>query len=107
MPDVVPFPPRSAGAVLDAAMKAAMDAATAALRQQQMRLEAEPWRNRGFGAHTKDPMQIEQAALMAALPLLRDITSSSQMASIVAHGMASEAMIRLRKLHGRHAVDLG
>jgi hypothetical protein len=97
MPDPIPFPPRSAGAVLDAALKAAMDAASEALLQQQI----QPWRKTRFGGHSSAHIQLEQVALMAALPPLRTITSSAEMTRVIAHGMAAEVMIRLRKIHGR------
>jgi hypothetical protein len=44
-----------------------------------------------------DDRAIQQAALMAALPIVGELTSDPHMAAIVAHGMAEEAMIRVRK----------
>jgi hypothetical protein len=107
MPDPNPFPPRAAGAVLEAAMKAAMDAAGEALRARRARSDSEPWRKRRPDGSCTARLSVEQAALMAALPLLREVSLSADMPRIIATGMAQEAIVRLRKIHGRHAVDFG
>jgi hypothetical protein len=107
MPDPIPFPPRSAGAVLNAALRAAVAAASGAMRLQQMQAKAEPWRDRGYGGRSKMPIQIEQAALTAALPVLKTITTNDYMARLIAQAMATTAVDRVRKVHGSAAVDLG
>ena len=89
-----PFPPRHAGKVLAEAMSAA-DAAAAAEAARLRHLLLEPW-----GGRSMDPgarAAVEAAALSAALPILRGLTSDPAMREIVAHGMAAEAMIRLGK----------
>lgn len=86
---LIPFPPRAAGRDLDRALAAALDAGGA----EAARL-ARP------GAAALGPVAealIEQAALKAALPIVSGLTSDPAMAGIVAHGIAAEVLIRLRK----------
>jgi hypothetical protein len=93
---VVPFPPRDAGRVLAEAMAAAEQAAIeeAARRAHDLR---SPWGGDRLGERCDAPVLVAQAALNAAAPLLRNLTSDPRMVEIVAAGMAEEAMIRLRK----------
>lgn len=88
---IVAFPPRDAGRVLDAALAAAVAAGNA----ETVRRSVELGRRRHFD--NRPEIAIEQAALMAAVPILRSLTSDNRMVEIVALGMAAEVMSRLRK----------
>ena len=93
----IPFPPRHAGAVLEAAMRAADAAASDAAEQRRDDLFT-PWGARGRGgAADQAEIAIMGAALHAAAPLIRGLTADAAMVDVVAHGMAEEAMTRLRK----------
>ena len=92
----LPFPPRHAGSVL----AAAMDAAEQAGAEEAARRAGElfwPWGGRFHDHESNAGLFIQQAALDAASPLLRGLTADAAMVDIVAHGMAEEVMIRLRK----------
>ena len=86
---VMPFPPRHAGAVLAQAMAAA-DAAAGAQADRQQSVSSLPW-------SVAPELLSEQAALTAAMPILRGLIADPAMVAIVAHGMATEALLRLRK----------
>ena len=91
---VHPFPPRDAGRVLAAALDAA-ERAGADEAARRARDIFEPW-----GGRTDCMMAegaIRGAALHAAAPLLHGLTADPLMVGILAHGMADEVMIRLRK----------
>lgn len=95
MRDVLPFPPRTAGRVLDVAMCAAMEAARAEAAQREASLR-EVW-----GAWSDEAWfhveHIKVAAVAAASPHLAGLTSDARMVETVARGLAEEAVIRLRK----------
>lgn len=94
---VIPFPPRHAASLLAEALQAACEAAaeTASRRHGDL---FEPW-----GAPVGNAIRLEAEqeivcmAMRAAAPFLRKLTGDEEMVSILAHGMADEAMIRLRK----------
>jgi hypothetical protein len=91
-PQVLQFPPRDAGRVLDAALAAAMAAGEAEAEERKAEIFT-PW-----GAH--HPMAgewVRGAAANAAALILQNLTADPNMVSIVAFGMAEEVMIRLRK----------
>lgn len=92
---VHPFPPREAGRLLAAALGAAERAGSAEADRRKDDLFA-PGGLRRIGSEVSE-ISVMQAALNAALPLLRGLTSDARMAEIVAHGMAEEVMLRLRK----------
>lgn len=89
---VLPFPPRDAGRVLEAAMTAAMAAAVD--EAERLNLSGMPVRMPG----EVDPiLLVELVALEAAIPVLRGLTSDPAMVDIVAHGMVTEVITRLHK----------
>jgi len=88
---VVAFPPRDAGRVLAAALTAALAAGDAETIKRSVELS----RRRSYDLGPE--IAIEQAALMAAVSILRDLTSDVRMVEIVALGMAAEVMGHLRK----------
>ena len=79
---LVSFPPRDAGPVLARALAKAEAAGAHEAAQRRA---------------TDSPCLVEQAALDAAMPDLRLLTSDPVMVGVLAHAMASEVMIRLRK----------
>lgn len=90
----IPFPPRGAGRVLAEAMAAALAAAEAEAARLRPVL-FEPWG--ALALDTAPALRVEAAALDAAAPILRALTADPAMVRIIAHGMAAEALIRLRK----------
>lgn len=91
---VVPFPPRDAGPVLARAMEAAAAAAKATIART--RPNNDPWLVL-CAVPPLDEETIRLAAISASLPIIAGLTADPAMQAIVAHGMAVEAMIRLRK----------
>jgi hypothetical protein len=90
-PQVLHFPPRDAGRVLDAALAAAMAAGEAEVEKRKAEILT------SWGAY--HPMASEWvcgAAAEAAAPILQNLTADPNMISIVAFGMAEEVMLRLR-----------
>lgn len=92
---VLAFPPREAGRVLDSAMRAA-DAAASEQATLHHREQAMPWGTRDI-ATLMDEECCRLAALRAARPILEALTADEDIIRVVAHGMAEEAMTRLRK----------
>jgi len=107
MSTAIPFPPRGAGPVLQQALEAAEAAGqaeatrllptplTATGRPDYAALLFKPSAGRDYGAPVET--LVEQAALMAAIPDLRQLTDDEAMIDILALGIAAEVMIRLRK----------
>lgn len=93
--NVMAFPPRDAGRILESAMRAA-DAAAGEQATLHHREQLMPWGTRDIAA-LMDEEVCRVAALRAAMPILTALTADEDMILIVAHGMAEEAMIRLRK----------
>lgn len=89
--NIIFFPPRDAGRVLAEALSAAIAAGNA----EAVKRSAEIGR-RGLIENVPE-LAIEQAALTAAAQILGALTSDQRMVGIVALGMASEVMVRLRK----------
>lgn len=92
---VMAFPPRDAGRTLDSAMRAA-EAAAGKQATQRHREQQSPWGTRDI-ATLMDEEVWRVAALRAASPILAALTADADMIQILAHGMAEEAVIRLRK----------
>jgi hypothetical protein len=94
---LVSFPPRDAGPILARALVRAEAAGVA----EAARLASEiwgPWGGRRPIQDAPDPVGfVERAALNAAVPDLRLLTTDAGMVSSLAHGVAEEVMIRLRK----------
>ena len=79
------------------AVKAACEAAseTAFCRHGDL---FEPWGARvGNAIRLEAEQETAIQAMRAAAPFLRKVTSDEEMVAILAHGMADETMIRLRK----------
>jgi hypothetical protein len=94
---VIPFPPRHAAEVLAEALKAACEAASATAFRRHGDL-FEPWGARvGNAIRLEAEQETAMQAMQAASPFLRKVTRDEEMVAILAHGMAEEAMIRLRK----------
>jgi hypothetical protein len=89
--NVLAFPPRDAGRVLEEAMQAA-DSAARQWAHSHADLIRDPW-----AQPWEWQEQARAAAATAAAAALRSLTADGRMVSIVAYGMAEEAMIRLRK----------
>ncbi|MBR0653652.1 hypothetical protein [Plastoroseomonas arctica] len=88
---VVPFPPRASGAVLQEALDAAYAASELEAKAWEG-LAMTPWGESAGQAHEA----VMQAALAAATPILRNVTSAPAMVLLIANAMAEEANIRLR-----------
>jgi hypothetical protein len=96
MSTAIPFPPRGAGPVL----QQALEAAEAAGQAEATRLQRELFMQ-GGGRDYEGGLQarwaVEQAAVMAAMPGLRLLTSDGKMVDILAYGIATEVMSHLWK----------
>lgn len=88
----IPFPPRDAGPVLARAMEAAEAAGGDAVREWA----SHPWDPWG-AADTRPDLVIQHRAMIAATPILRLLTADEAMVDILASGLATEVMVRLRK----------
>ena len=82
------------------ALAAAMAAAERAAGEEAKRRAAElftPWGAPDFALAREAELFVRTAAVNAALPMLRRLTPDYAMREIIAHGMAEEALIHLRK----------
>jgi hypothetical protein len=93
--NVMAFPARDAGRILENAMRAA-DAAAGEQATLHHREQLMPWGTRDIATLVDEEVS-RVAALRAAKPILEALTADEDMVQIVAYGMAEEAMIRLRK----------
>lgn len=96
MSNVIPFPTRDAGRVLAEAMEAACRAAEATADVEKARLAAEPHSRFAWSSAELD-LICQQAAVNAASPIVRLLTTDPYVLEAVCHGFSEEAMIRLRK----------
>lgn len=95
--EVMPFPLRAAGRVLAEAMDAANTAAAAEVAQRASILHGPGGSWCGPGDLAMVEEHARAAAVAASAPILHGLTADDRMVSIVAFGMAEEAVVRLRK----------